>query len=51
MCEQTGAIATATHNADGQLQWTVQLSDGFSTETKILASTTSWTPVIKGAAP
>lgn len=51
MCAQTGAIATATHDTDGQLHWTVQSSDGFSTDTKALASTASWTPVPKGAAP
>ena len=45
VCEQAGAVATATHDADGRLQWTVQLSDGSSTDTKTLASTTSWTPV------
>ena len=43
--EQAGAVATATHDADGRLQWTVQLSDGSSADTKALASTTSWTPV------
>ena len=51
MCEQAGAIATATHDAAGQLQWTVQSSDGFTSDTKALASTTSWTPVPKGTAP
>jgi hypothetical protein len=45
MCEQAGAIATATHDTDGRLQWTVQLSDGTTADTKALASTASWTPV------
>jgi len=45
MCEQAGAVATATHDSDGRLQWTVQLSDGSTADTKALASTTRWTPV------
>ncbi len=49
--EQAGAIATATLDAAGQLHWTVQSSDGSSSDTKALASTASWTPVPKGAAP
>ena len=45
MCEQAGAVATASQDSDGRLQWTVQLSDGSTADTKALASTTSWTPV------
>lgn len=45
MCEQAGAVATATHDSDGRLQWTVQSHDGTSVDTTALASTTSWTPV------
>ncbi|WP_051954991.1 hypothetical protein [Mycolicibacterium llatzerense] len=48
--EQAGAIATSTHDPDGLLQWTVQLSDGSTADTKALASTTSWTPVDQGPA-
>lgn len=46
--EQAGAIATSTHDPDGLLQWTVQLSDGSTADTKALASTTSWTPAHQG---
>lgn len=46
--EQAGAIATSTHDPDGLLQWTVQLSDGSTADTKALASTTSWTLVDQG---
>lgn len=49
--QQAGAIATATRDGNGELHWTVQQSDGFTADTQVLASTTSWSPVEPGAAP
>ncbi|MUL66356.1 hypothetical protein BOO86_17925 [Mycobacterium sp. CBMA 234] len=49
--QQAGAIATATQDSNGQLQWTVQQSDGSSSATQALASTTSWSPAEQGSTP
>jgi hypothetical protein len=48
---QAGAVAMATQNATGELQWTVLQNDGTSTDTWSLASTHCWQQLHDGVTP
>jgi hypothetical protein len=48
VCQQTGAIAMATQDTDGSLQWTVLLCNGSTARTSALAHTASWRQLHRG---